>query len=73
MSYKFVASIIKEGKWYVAKDLLSGVTTQGKTVEQAKKNLKEAVELYFSDDQVEKVQFAKNEPIFTLLEINYVK
>lgn len=49
MNYQFMAKIWKEGAWFVAEDLLSGVTTQGKTLAQAKKNLKEAVELYFND------------------------
>jgi predicted RNase H-like HicB family nuclease len=72
MSYKFIASIIKDGKWYVAKDLVSGVTTQGKTIENAKENLKEAVELYFED---EKLKAPKNrlDPVFSFMEINYAR
>ena len=47
-----MAKIWKEGKWFIAEDLLSGVTTQGRTMIQAKKNLKEAVELYLEDKAV---------------------
>lgn len=72
MSYKFIASILKEGRWYVARDLVSGVTTQGKTIEEAKLNLKEAVELYFEDEKV-KTPKSKLEPIFAFLEINYAR
>ncbi|KKQ95976.1 MAG: hypothetical protein UT22_C0046G0003 [Parcubacteria group bacterium GW2011_GWC2_39_11] len=49
MSYKFTAVINKEGKWYVANCLELGVVSQGKTIEKAQKNLKEAVDLYLED------------------------
>ena len=35
-----------DGKWFVARCLSYPVTTQGRTLAAAKKNLKEAVELY---------------------------
>ena len=46
MSKKFTAVITKEGKWYVAHCVELGVVSQGKTIEKAQKNLKEAVELF---------------------------
>ncbi len=46
MSKTMTAVITKEGKWYVAHCLELGVVSQGKTIEDARKNLKEAVELY---------------------------
>ncbi len=52
---KFTAVVTREEKWYVAHCLELGVVSQGKTIEQAQSNLKEAVELYLesfgSDDQ----------------------
>jgi len=39
----------KEDKWYVIKEAITGVTTQGKTVEEAIHNIKEAVELYLDE------------------------
>ncbi len=39
----------KEDKWFVAKALEVEVTSQGKTEQQALKNLKEALELYFEN------------------------
>ncbi|MEK7395884.1 MAG: type II toxin-antitoxin system HicB family antitoxin [Candidatus Poribacteria bacterium] len=36
----------KEEKWYVAHCIELGVVSQGKTIEEAQKNLREAVELY---------------------------
>lgn len=46
MNYKFTSILIKEKEWYVARCVELGVVSQGKTVEEAQKNLKEAVELY---------------------------
>jgi len=46
MSKKFTAVITKEEIWYVAHCLELGVVSQGKTIEESKANLKEAVELY---------------------------
>jgi len=49
MTYKFTAIIKKENKWFVARSLELGVTSQGKTIEEAKQNLQEAVELYLEN------------------------
>ena len=49
MIYKSTAVINKEGKWFVARSVELGVVSQGKTIEEAKKNLQEAVELYLED------------------------
>lgn len=46
MTKKFNAVITKEDKWYVAHCVELDVVSQGKTIEEAEKNLKEAVELY---------------------------
>ncbi|MEK7076513.1 MAG: type II toxin-antitoxin system HicB family antitoxin [Patescibacteria group bacterium] len=46
MIKKSTIAINKEGSWYVARSLELGVVSQGKSVEEAEKNIKEAVELY---------------------------
>jgi len=43
---KFTAVITKEENWYVGHCLELDVVSQGKTIEEAQANLKEAVELY---------------------------
>ncbi len=43
---RFTALITKEETWYVAHCIEIGVVSQGKTIEEAQANLKEAVELY---------------------------
>ncbi len=45
-----------EDPWYVAKDIETNVASQGKTLEEAKNNLKEALELYFEDAPIEQTQ-----------------
>ena len=34
---------------YVIKDAILGITTQGKTIDEAMKNLREAIELYLEE------------------------
>lgn len=48
-TYHFIGKIWREGAWYVAEDIFSGVVSQGHTIEDARENLKEAVMLYFDD------------------------
>ena len=43
-----------EDSWYIAKDIVTGIVSQGKSILEAKKNLKEALELYFEDMPDEK-------------------
>lgn len=63
----FYAVIAKENAWYVATALPSGVTSQGTSVEEAKANLKEALELYYDDQDVEAPD--TSEPLLTPLEV----
>lgn len=46
---RLTAGVTREGQWYVARCL--EVASQGRTVEEALANLKEALELYFEDVQ----------------------
>lgn len=51
MIIKYNVIIQKEDDWYVAKCLDNNIASQGKTIEQAMKNLKEALELYMQDEE----------------------
>jgi len=49
----------KEENVFVVKEVFTGVTTQGETIEEALRNIKEAVELYLEElpelkDELEK-------------------
>jgi len=46
MSKRFTGLIRKEEKWFVGHCIELDVVSQGKTIEEAQANLKEAVELY---------------------------
>ena len=69
MSYKFTSIITKENKWYVNRCVELGVVSQGKTIEDAQKNLKEAVELYLEDHPRLNKSIFKDSPLVTTLEV----
>ena len=51
MSIKYNVMISNEENWYVAKCWDNNVASQGKTIEEAMQNLKEALELFFQDEE----------------------
>ena len=53
MTIKYNVVVQKEEKWYVAKCLDNSVASQGKTIEEALDNLKEALELYAQSEEAE--------------------
>ncbi len=65
MSIKYNVMIQKEENWYVAKCIDNNVASQGKTIEEAMKNLKEALELYAQTEKVEQPR----EVFITTLEV----
>lgn len=56
MSIKCTIIIQKEDNWYVAADVASGVASQGKTIDESIDNLKEALALYYEDNEPEAVR-----------------
>ena len=69
MSYKSTVVINKEGKWFVARSLELGVVSQGKTVEEAQRNLQEAIELYLEDAPKDKKLLFNEPPLVTSIEV----
>ena len=66
MSIKSTIIIQQEEAWYVATSIETGVASQGKTINDAIVNLKEALELYYEDNIPEK----QTSPVFiTTLEV----
>jgi predicted RNase H-like HicB family nuclease len=49
LTMRFTAAVTQEPPWYVARCLEVEVTSQGESVEETLKNLREALELYFED------------------------
>jgi predicted RNase H-like HicB family nuclease len=70
MSKRFTAVITKEKKWYVARCVELGVVSQGKTIEKAQANLKEAVELYIESFGVEDLPESVGEVVLYPLEVS---
>ena len=65
MSIKYNVMIQKDEEWYVAKCLDNNVASQGKTIEEALKNLREALELYIQNEEIVKPK----ETYLTTLEV----
>jgi len=66
---RFTAVITKEDKWFVGHCVELGVVSQGKTIEEAQVNLKEAVELYIESFGADDVPGSNSEVMFYPLEI----
>ena len=49
MGVRLTAAVTREDRWLVARCLEVEVTSQGRSIEDALSNLKEALELYFED------------------------
>lgn len=70
MSYTFSAIIEKEGRWYVGLCPELDVASQGRTIEQALQNLKEAVELYLQTASKSEIKDAvSRHPLITSLQV----
>ena len=64
---KVTAAVTHEDPWYVARCLEVEVASQGDTAEQALENLKEALELYFEDEELPQ---ALEPPIISTIELS---
>jgi predicted RNase H-like HicB family nuclease len=65
MTRTFTALIHKEDEWYVADYSEVGTVSQGRTVEEAIANLKEATELYLEEFPLPET----NHPLLTTFEV----
>ena len=72
MNYHFTSIITKEDKWFVAKCVELGVVSQGKTIEEAQKNLVEATELNIEKETLSDKCFPKKAPLITTFELKHV-
>ncbi|MEK7519796.1 MAG: type II toxin-antitoxin system HicB family antitoxin [Patescibacteria group bacterium] len=71
MKYRFTTVINQDGKWFVARCIELGVVSQGKTIEDAQRNLQEAVELFLEDTPKAKRYLSRMAPLVTTLEVNH--
>jgi len=59
----FSVIVWKEEDMFIAREVFTGVTTQGKTIEEVMKNIREAVELYLEELPEIKEELEKREVI----------
>ncbi|MCD4798258.1 MAG: type II toxin-antitoxin system HicB family antitoxin [Methanosarcinales archaeon] len=65
----FLISIQKEEKFFVARCPELGVTSQGKSLEDAQANIKEAIELYIESFGIENLPSETSRPYWTKVEV----
>ena len=66
---RFNVVVTSEPPWYVAICLENSVASQGHSVEKALANLKEALELYYEDDEAEAGLPEPTQTFLTTLEV----
>ena len=64
MNFRGTIIIKKEEEWFVATCLENNIASQGKTIDEATENLKEAIALYYEDEPVAETRVFKNEQIY---------
>lgn len=69
MSYRVSIIIEQEGKWFVALCPELDIVSQGKTIEEARDNLKEALELYLKHADPSEIDLPKEPPFVSTLEV----
>jgi len=62
---RLTAAVTREDDWYVARALEVEVASQGRTIDEALANLREALELYFEHEPVPET----TEPIVAPIEV----
>jgi predicted RNase H-like HicB family nuclease len=72
MKLHFNTIIEKEGNYFVARCVELGVVSQGKTIEEAQENLKEAVDLYLEDvPAAAREELESKHPFITSFDLDY--
>jgi predicted RNase H-like HicB family nuclease len=69
LNFKGTIIIKQEEEWFVATCLENDIASQGKTVDEAVANLKEAIVLYYEDEKEDLSLIQKDQVYITTLEI----
>ncbi len=69
MTYMLSAVIEHEGDWYVATCPELDVASQGRTVEESRKNLHEAVQLFLETADPKEITIPTEPPFMTTFEV----
>ena len=65
----FIVSIVKEGKFFIARCPALGVTSQGESLEEAQANIKEAIDLYIESFGIDDLPIGASAPFWTTVEV----
>ena len=67
----FLGTIIikREEEWFVATCIENNIASQGKTIDEATENLKEAIALFYEDELEENLMLPKEQVYITSLEM----
>ena len=71
MIFKGTIIIRREEEWFVATCIENNIASQGKTVDEATENLKEAIALYYEDELEEKIILPREQTYITSLEMAF--
>ena len=67
MNFKGTIIIKKEEDWFVATCLENNIASQGKTIDEATENLKEAIALFYEDEVEEEMMLPYEQVYVTSL------
>ena len=66
------AEIYHDGEFYCARCNDFDIFSQGKTLDELVKNLKEAIQLHFEDDPASAADFSPHPSLFTMMDLGEV-
>jgi len=70
MNFRATVIIKKEEEWFVATCIENNIASQGKTIDGAIENLKEAIALYYEDETEKEIILSEKDQFFiTTLEM----
>ena len=69
MNFRGTVFIKKEEEWFVATCIENNIASQGKTIDEATENLKEAIALFYEDEPVENTELLNRQVYITSLEM----
>ena len=69
MNFKGTIILKREEEWFVATCLENNIASQGKTIDEATENLKEALSLFYEDVSEEEIMLPNGQVYITSLEM----
>ena len=69
MNFRGTVFIKKEEEWFVATCIENNIASQGKSIDEATENLKEAIALFYEDEPVENTELLNRQVYITSLEM----